>query len=71
MLFVLFLWNFHAHSSGTFFDFKKKGVSIPLTDAIIAAIAIRNNALVFTLDIHFKDVSFVTNLDIYQYTKRK
>ncbi len=42
-----------------------------MTDAIIAAIAIRNNALVFTLDIHFKDVSFVTNLDIYQYTKRK
>ncbi|MDZ7838800.1 MAG: hypothetical protein U5N58_13185 [Actinomycetota bacterium] len=42
---------------------KKKGISIPLTDALIAAV-IRNNASVLTLDKHFKDISLVTPLII-------
>ena len=47
-------------------DLKKKGISIPLTDVLIAAVAHRENAAVFTLDRHFKDILVVTTLDLYQ-----
>ncbi|MGM0366649.1 MAG: type II toxin-antitoxin system VapC family toxin [Actinomycetota bacterium] len=49
------------------YDLRKKGISIPLTDALIAAIALRNNASVWTLDKYFKGISLVTTLDIYQH----
>ncbi|HID97314.1 MAG TPA: PIN domain-containing protein [Thermodesulfobacteriaceae bacterium] len=35
-------------------DVRKKGVSIPLTDVLIAAVALRNNMAVLTLDKHFQ-----------------
>jgi len=38
------------------FDLKKKGKTIPLTDALIAAIAVRIDAAILTLDQHFKDI---------------
>ncbi len=46
-------------------DLKKNGISIPLTDVLIATIAIRNNASVLTLDKHFREISFVADLDLY------
>lgn len=45
---------------------KEKGISIPLTDVLIASIALRNNASVLTLDKHFKDISLMTDLNIYE-----
>ena len=38
------------------FNLKKKGKIIPLTDAIISAVAIRVGASIITLDQHFKDI---------------
>jgi len=38
------------------FNLKKRGKIIPLTDALIAAVAIRVNAAILTLDQHFKDI---------------
>jgi predicted nucleic acid-binding protein len=35
------------------FDLKKKGITIPLTDAVIAAAAIHRKIRIFTLDKHF------------------
>ncbi len=46
-------------------DLKKNGISIPLTDALIAAMAIRNNASVLTLDKHFREISLVADLNLY------
>lgn len=37
-------------------NLKKKGISVPLTDVLISAIAIRYNASVLTLDKHFKNI---------------
>jgi len=39
------------------FNLKKRGKIIPLTDALIAAVAIRVNAAILTLDQHFKDIT--------------
>jgi len=36
------------------YNLKKKGISVPLTDVLISAIAIRHDASVLTLDKHFK-----------------
>ena len=35
---------------------RKKGLNLPLSDILIAAVAIRNNLSVFTLDIHFEQI---------------
>ena len=35
---------------------KKKGVTLPLSDILIASIAIENNLAVFTLDKHFEQI---------------
>jgi hypothetical protein len=35
---------------------RKKGITIPLSDIAIAALAIEHNLSVFTLDGHFKDI---------------
>ena len=35
---------------------RKKGITIPLTDIIISAVAISNNAKVYSLDKHFKEI---------------
>lgn len=39
------------------YNLKKKGISVPLTDVLISAIAIRYNASVLTLDKHFKSIA--------------
>jgi predicted nucleic acid-binding protein len=44
---------------------REKGVSIPLTDVLIATIAIRGKALVLTQDRHFKYISNITELKLY------
>jgi len=44
------------------FSLRKKDIIIPLTDIIIVAIAIRNNAKIYTLDKHFKQIPAV---DLY------
>ena len=38
------------------FKLKEKGVTLPLTDCLIAAISINNNAFVHTLDQHFTQI---------------
>jgi len=38
------------------FNLRKKGKVIPLTDALISAVAVRVNAAILTLDQHFKDI---------------
>ena len=38
------------------FNHKKKGKIIPLTDALISAVAVRIEAAILTLDQHFKDI---------------
>jgi len=38
------------------YGLKKKGITVPLTDVLISAIAIRYNASVLTLDKHFKSI---------------
>lgn len=35
---------------------RRKGITIPLTDIIISAVAISNNAKVYSLDKHFKEI---------------
>jgi predicted nucleic acid-binding protein len=44
------------------FSLRKKGIIIPLSDIIIAAVAIRNDAKIYTLDKHFKQIPAV---DLY------
>ncbi len=42
------------------FDLRRKGITIPLTDIVISAVAINNNAKVYTLDKHFNNIPNVT-----------
>lgn len=41
------------------FKLRKKGITIPLTDVLIAVIAERYNAKILTLDKHFKNIQGV------------
>lgn len=47
------LWQASAELSSSL---KKKGYNLPLSDILIAAIAIEHNLSVFTLDKHFKQI---------------
>lgn len=38
------------------FQLRKKGITIPLTDVIISAVAVNNEAEVYTLDQHFAQI---------------
>jgi tRNA(fMet)-specific endonuclease VapC len=38
------------------FNLRKNGRTIPVTDALIAAVSIKSNAKILTLDNHFKDI---------------
>jgi len=44
------------------FSLRRKGITIPTTDLVIASLAIENDSSVFTLDPHFKKIP---NLKIY------
>ncbi len=46
------------------FNLKKKGSIIPLTDALISAIAIRVGAPVLTMDRHFKNIPGIKLFDL-------
>jgi hypothetical protein len=46
------------------FNLKKKGKVVPLSDALISAIALRIDAAVFTLDSHFKEIENVKLVDL-------
>jgi len=46
------------------FDLRKKGISIPLTDILIACIAIDNNCSLLHLDKHFTVLASKTDLKI-------
>lgn len=48
----------------TLFNLKKKGITIPLTDALISAIAIRVDAAVLTKDRHFKNIPGIKLLSL-------
>jgi len=41
------------------YSLRRKGVTIPTTDLLIASIALENNCLVFTLDPHFKKIPHI------------
>ena len=40
----------------TAYDLRRKGITIPISDTLIATLAKENNCLVFSLDNHFKKV---------------
>lgn len=46
------------------FILRRKGITVPLTDVIISAVAIRNNAKICTLDYHFSSIDGVDLLGI-------
>ena len=47
------LWQMASEIS---VSIRKKGLNLPLSDILIAAVAIRNNFSVFTLDKHFEQI---------------
>lgn len=46
-------WQFAGRIS---YDLRKKGVTVPITDCLIASLAINNQASVFTSDRHFQKI---------------
>ena len=38
------------------FSLRKKGITIPVTDIIVASLALESHCLIFTLDPHFKKI---------------
>src|SRR5512140_1664101 len=40
-----------------FFDLRRKGITLPPSDVLLAAIALENNCSVFTTDNHFNHIS--------------
>ena len=47
------------------FKLKQEGIYVPLTDALITAIALRKNTSILTLDKHFGNLAKITSLDLY------
>jgi len=43
----------------TLYNLKKKGITVPLTDALISVIAIRYDASILTLDKHFRSIDTI------------
>jgi predicted nucleic acid-binding protein len=46
------------------FALRKKGITIPTTDLIIASLSLENNCKIFTLDLHFNKIP---RINIYAY----
>ncbi|MBW2334496.1 MAG: PIN domain-containing protein [Deltaproteobacteria bacterium] len=46
------------------FVLRKKGITIPITDLVIASLSLENNCKIFTLDFHFNKIP---NINIFQY----
>jgi predicted nucleic acid-binding protein len=48
----------------TLYNLKKKGITVPLTDILISAIAIRHDASVLSLDKHFKSIDMIKLIEL-------
>jgi predicted nucleic acid-binding protein len=59
------LYEDWMETGNVLYRLREKGVSIPLTDVLIAVVAIREDALVLTQDKHFKYISGITSLKLY------
>jgi len=46
------------------FALRKKGITIPITDLVIASLSLENNCKIFTLDLHFDKIP---NINIFSY----
>ena len=46
------------------FVLRKKGITIPITDLVIASLSLENNCKIFTLDLHFNRIP---NINIFSY----
>ncbi|MBN1292945.1 MAG: PIN domain-containing protein [Candidatus Latescibacteria bacterium] len=46
----------------TGYTFRRKGITLPATDLLLAAVAKVNNCSIFTIDSHFK---VIPNIDLY------
>ena len=46
------------------FALRKKGITIPITDLVIASLSLENNCKIFTLDLHFNKIP---NINIFSY----
>jgi len=46
------------------FVLRKKDITIPITDLVIASLSLENNCKIFTLDLHFNKIP---NINIFQY----
>jgi predicted nucleic acid-binding protein len=44
------------------FALRKKGITIPITDLVIASLSLENNCKIFTLDLHFNKIP---NINIF------
>jgi predicted nucleic acid-binding protein len=58
------IYNDWLKTGKILYELKRKGMSLPLTDVLIAVIAIRNSASILTLDRHFKKITLVTDLNL-------
>ena len=43
---------------------RKKGITIPITDLVIARLSLENNCKIFTLDLHFNKIP---NINLFSY----
>jgi tRNA(fMet)-specific endonuclease VapC len=46
------------------FTLRRKGITIPITDLVIASLALEYNCLIFTLDPHFEKIP---DIELYKY----
>jgi len=56
--------NTWIHAGRISFALRKKGITIPTTDLIIASLSLENNCKIFTLDLHFNKIP---RINIYAY----
>jgi hypothetical protein len=68
LLFLPFLEatrDVHLIAAALYRDLRKTGVTVPSTDAAIAAVAIHNGFPLFTADTHFTDIARNSDLKLF------
>ena len=68
LLFLPFLEatrDIHLIAASLYRDLRKKGVTVPSTDAAIAAVAIHNGFPLFTSDTHFTEIALHSGLKLF------
>ena len=55
----------HLLAASLYRDLRKQGITVPSTDAVIAAVAIHHDFSLFTLDGHFVEIARHSNLKLY------